>query len=60
MNYKLLLIKYINYIGIEEGATSIDSCFPSWHKNNEAEVIFTQEEWDELNKLNDMNGRPII
>lgn len=42
MDYRDLLLKYINHVGEEEGTT-----FLSWDRHDH----FTEEEWDELQRL---------
>ena len=44
MDYKALLMKYINHVADNEGVTFIKE----YCRNDE---LFTQEEWDELIKL---------
>lgn len=48
MNYKKLLIKYINHVGISEGVT-----FLGRHNRSEwpDSVEFEDEEWEELQRL---------
>ena len=45
MNYRELLIKYINMVGEEEGVSFIDHDFKP--------IDFTEEEWEEMKKLDD-------
>jgi len=45
--YKKLLIKYMTYLGILEGTDFITGGFNIFLKN----IKFTEEDWDELNKI---------
>ena len=47
MNYKELLIKYIEYIGCAEGVDFITNC----DRRDYSDIKFTEEDWEELNKL---------
>lgn len=52
MNYKQLLLKYINHVGISEGTTFLDNSHRSeWNDS----VEFTDEEWAELQELDRVN-----
>jgi len=51
MNYKELLIKYINHVADNEGVTFIKD---HWRGDT-----FTQDEWDELIKLDEQAWREI-
>lgn len=46
MNYRQLLIKYINHVGMEEGTT-----FLNFQGSWDDSVEFTDEEWAELKQL---------
>lgn len=46
MNHRQLLIKYINWVGDEEGSTFLDHR-QAWL----SDVEFTDEEWEELQRL---------
>lgn len=52
VNYKQLLLKYINHVGIEEGTTFLgDHNRSSWPDSPQ----FTDEEWAALEELNKVN-----
>jgi len=44
MDYRVLLLKYINHVGRIEGTDFLGDFYSSVG-------FFTQEEWDEINKL---------
>lgn len=52
MNYKKLLLKYINHVGICEGTTFLGD-----HNRNEWDdtVEFTDEEWEALKELDEVD-----
>ncbi len=58
MDHRALLQKYMGYVLIEEGTNYIRGGLgvgdPKW---NASEVRFTQEEWDELVRLDAENGK---
>lgn len=51
IDYKELLMKYINHVADNEGVTFIKDCFKG--------DCFTEEEWAELTKLDEEAWREI-
>lgn len=57
MNYKQLLLKYINHVGLSEGTTFLSN----GHRNEwEDSVDFDDEEWAELQKLDAVDWKMFI
>jgi len=53
MNYRNLLIKYIQHVGACEGVSYLS---PSWFN----EPHFSKEEWEELQRLDAESDKPVI
>src|ERR1700757_4092179 len=54
MNWELLLLKYINHVGCEEGITYINRCSTTNHDTGFVHVIFTNEEIEALWQLDSL------
>ena len=52
MDYRALLLKYIQHVGAAEGSLFLDALYPDWPAPS-----FTEEEWAELNRLGEEAGK---
>lgn len=51
LDHKELLKKYIDHVGNSEGTTHLND----WNRNAYGNVDFTDEEWEELKRLDKEN-----